>query len=95
MAEANPALREGLPPGYRMRADAHYVDQLSARTTDAAAQPAPARRHTVDAEITPHVLGAIATIQSAASLASDDGSPMVRRVALDLIRSAAWRASWH
>jgi hypothetical protein len=23
--------REGLPPSYRMRADAHYVDQLSAR----------------------------------------------------------------
>ena len=24
-------LREGLPPGFRMRADAHYVDQLDAR----------------------------------------------------------------
>jgi light-regulated signal transduction histidine kinase (bacteriophytochrome) len=41
-----------------------------------------------------HVMGAIATIQSAANLASDDGSPAVRRVALDLIRAAAWRASW-
>lgn len=28
--------REGLPPGYRMRADAHYVDQLSARSSDVA-----------------------------------------------------------
>jgi hypothetical protein len=27
-------------------------------------------------------------------MASDDGSPVVRRVALDLIRAAAWRASW-
>lgn len=26
--------REGLPPGYRMRADAHYVDQLTTRRTD-------------------------------------------------------------
>jgi hypothetical protein len=26
--------REGLPPGYRMRADAHYVDQLTARSGD-------------------------------------------------------------
>jgi hypothetical protein len=26
--------REGLPPGYRMRADAHYVDQLTSRTPD-------------------------------------------------------------
>jgi hypothetical protein len=32
---ARPVVREGLPPSYRMRADAHYVDQLSA--------PAPAR----------------------------------------------------
>jgi hypothetical protein len=28
------AEREGLPPGYRMRADAHYVDQLTSRTPD-------------------------------------------------------------
>lgn len=28
--------REGLPPGYRMRADAHYVDQLTARSPDVA-----------------------------------------------------------
>jgi hypothetical protein len=28
------AEREGLPPGYRMRADSHYVDQLSARSPD-------------------------------------------------------------
>jgi len=28
--------REGLPPGYRMRADAHYVDQLTARSSDVA-----------------------------------------------------------
>jgi hypothetical protein len=27
-------VREGLPPGYRMRADAHYVDQLSSRRAD-------------------------------------------------------------
>jgi hypothetical protein len=26
--------REGLPPSYRMRADAHYVDQLATRRTD-------------------------------------------------------------
>jgi hypothetical protein len=26
--------REGLPPGYRMRADAHYVEQLTSRRTD-------------------------------------------------------------
>ena len=87
-------VREGLPPSYRMRADAHYVDQLSARATDVPPPAAGARRRVADAEVAPHVLGAIATIQSAAGMASDDGSPMVRRVALDLIRAAAWRAAW-
>ena len=33
-SDAKAAEREGLPPGYRMRADAHYVDQLSARSPD-------------------------------------------------------------
>jgi hypothetical protein len=39
--------REGLPPGYRMRADAHYVEQLTGRRTDRIyadqARPATAR----------------------------------------------------
>ena len=33
LAEKKPE-REGLPPGYRMRADAHYVEQLTSRRTD-------------------------------------------------------------
>jgi len=33
VAEKKPE-REGLPPGYRMRADAHYVEQLTSRRTD-------------------------------------------------------------
>jgi hypothetical protein len=41
-----PAEREGLPRGYRMRADIHYVDQLEARS---AAQPV---RHVSVQEIT-------------------------------------------
>ena len=89
------AEREGLPPSYRMRADAHYVDQLSARSLDVPQQASTVdRRRVLDAEAMAHVMGAIATIQSAANMASDDGSPIVRRVALDLIRAAAWRASW-
>jgi len=90
-----PVEREGLPPGYHMRADAHYVDQLTEGLPEASRTAGGARRQAATAEITPHVLSAIATIQSAAGLASDDGSPTVRRVALDLIRAAAWRAAWH
>lgn len=31
--QSAPAVREGLPPGYRMRADPHYVDLLASRTS--------------------------------------------------------------
>jgi len=183
------AEREGLPPGYRMRADAHYVDQLSARSADVpmrlvlvddidspdvdtSADPAPLRAltqsvaehgvvqpllvrrdgsryrliagrkrlaaaraagiarvaclvHVVDdaeaaalaravdvqaasprtsspsaarpglaAEILAQVGDAMSTLQSATTLLGDDASPMVRRVALELVRSATWRATW-
>ncbi len=43
-------LREGLPPGYRMRADAHYVDQLSSRRERAAAAKAAEAAPAVPAE---------------------------------------------
>jgi ParB-like nuclease family protein len=184
------AVREGLPKGYRMRADAHYVDQLSARSADvpmrlvsiddiddpgsgstgdaaqlqplirsigehgvlqpllvgrdaaryrlisgsrrlAAARAAALTRvpclvhHLEDAQVdavaracnirgaaaadvpsaaavsrsesdvVAHVSEAIATIQSAAALLAGQGSsPMARRLALDLVRAEAWRASW-
>src|SRR5262245_6308557 len=90
------AEREGLPPSYRMRADAHYVDQLTARVPEAPARVAAVtpQQRVRDAETTAQTLAAITTIQAAAHLASEDGSPLVRRVALDLIRAAAWRAAW-
>jgi len=182
------AEREGLPPGYRMRADAHYVDQLSARSPDVPmrliavddidadladidssslhslaqsiamhgmVQPLLVRRdgaryrliagrkrlasarvasvarvpclvhsadeaqadalaraadvradarangaaariggNGLDAGVLSQLTDAIATIQSAAGLVSAEGSAIVRRVALDLIRAAAWRAWW-
>lgn len=34
-----PAAREGLPPGYRMRADPHYVDLLAARSSAGRERP--------------------------------------------------------
>jgi hypothetical protein len=36
-----PGDREGLPPSYRMRADAHYVEQLAARTPEMAVRFVP------------------------------------------------------
>lgn len=186
--EARTVEREGLPPGYRMRADEHYVEQLSARSPDvpmrlvpvaeiddaegaepidtsamqplvqsiaehglvqpllvrrdggryrliagrkrlAAARAAALTRvpclvHTADeaqaealgraagvrvmvndpasataagSEIDVHVIAqvaeALATIRSTAMLLGD-GSPTAHRVAVNLVRAEAWRASW-
>ncbi len=104
------AEREGLPPGYRMRADAHYVDQLTSRrgqsdgpraTRDADAldldTAGDARREARDRK-SDRAFAALAedlaTIESAAALIGEDSSPLARRVSLDLIRAHAWRASW-
>jgi nitrogen-specific signal transduction histidine kinase len=83
-------LREGLPAGYRMRADAHYVDQLSSRRAE---RPADARERRADrafAQLTEDV----ASIESAAAVLAADVSPMTRRANVDVIVAQAWRAAW-
>lgn len=80
--------REGLPPTYRMRADAHYVDQLSARAAASAVVERPI------SDLLSAVAENLATIESAASALATDNSAMARRVNLDLVRSHAWRGSW-
>ena len=92
--------REGLPPGYRMRADAHYVDQLTSRrmekpVTDAPrAAEKPAEASVRIDELLAHLSEGLTTIESVATLLSNDTSPIARRVNLDLIKTQAWRASW-
>jgi hypothetical protein len=80
--------REGLPAHYRMRADAHYVDQLSARQESIAVVERPI------SDLLSAVAENLATIESAASALATDNSAMARRVNLDLVRSHAWRGSW-
>jgi hypothetical protein len=83
-----------------MRADAHYVDQLSSRRADRA--PAEAARsgdRPVDApgwteKLFAQLSEGISTIESAATLLSGDASAVARRVNVDLIRTQAWRAAW-
>lgn len=107
-ASARPE-REGLPTSYRMRADAHYVEQLMSRRERAERADAP-RLQTGHVEVAEHestelrdrrsdrVLGQVSeeigTITSAAAMLAADGSPLARRVGLELIRAQAWRASW-
>ena len=96
-AQAKPE-REGLPAGYRMRADAHYVEQLASRRAEKSADAdseaqAEARERRTEKLLA--LLGdEIASIGTAASLLSVDGTSPARRLSLDLIRAQAWRASW-
>lgn len=97
--------REGLPPGYRMRADAHYVDQLSSRRLERLERSAPTVSETDETgqnevrerrqeKLLAQVGDEIAAIAAAASLLTPDGSSLARRLSVDLIRAQAWRASW-
>jgi hypothetical protein len=103
--------REGLPPGFRMRADAHYVDVLTSRRGEAAREggrggrprpafewdddPAPPEaRHAVRELPIARLAEDLATIQGAAALLSNETSPLVRRVSLDLVNMHAARAAW-
>ncbi len=100
--------RQGLPSGYRMRADAHYVDQLTSRRPErvpAEIASIQARRDRTERDggespnrrsdrVLMQLSENIATIQSAAALIGTETSPMARRISVDLIRSHAWRAGW-
>jgi hypothetical protein len=97
--------REGLPPGYRMRADAHYVEHLTSRRGEKAAAEHPRavdpvdRSERADARERMERLFAqltedIATIESAAAALSAETSRVSRRVNVDLIKAQAWRAAW-
>jgi hypothetical protein len=87
-----------------MRADAHYVEQLTApRRLEAArsavmdveaAAPEPVDRERIRPRILARLAEDLATIGSAATLLAGDASPMARRLNTDLIRAEAWRASW-
>ncbi len=101
---ARPA-REGLPSTYRMRADTHYVEQLTSRRDrgDAPEATVPAERpesavglerHRRSDRVMGQVSDEIATIASAASMLAAETSPLARRVGLALVRAQAWRATW-
>jgi hypothetical protein len=99
-AESGKVEREGLPPGYRMRADAHYVDSLNAPRGDrarengrSAAADEPARPG-ADRRLLDQLADDVAAIESAASLLAGERSPLARRVGLDLIKAQSARAAW-
>ena len=87
--------RDGLPPGYRMRADAHYVENLTARRGDRglADSPRAVELHRSD-RLLDQLAEDLGTIESAAQALGADAPRMARRVNTDLIKSQVWRAAW-
>ena len=84
-----------------MRADAHYVDQLTSRRGERAGAEAPRVDNQTRAEgqrrgdrVLAELSADIATIYSSVELLTGETSPVARRVSLDLIRAHAWRAGW-
>lgn len=94
--DAGKAEREGLPAGYRMRADAHYVEQLSSIPAARAERPRPeaTRPAERDRRLLDQLSEDIAAIESAAAMLTTGTSPLARRVSLDLIKAQAARAAW-
>ena len=102
--ESQTPVREGLPPTYRMRADAHYVDLIESRVTHAS-RPSSASVHPQEsterppefADPTLHagrdLAQSLATLTSCAALLSDAPSDLSRAVVGDLMKAEAWRAS--
>lgn len=109
-APAKKPEREGLPAGYRMRADAHYVDQLLTPRSDAARSsrrvlPPPAedlseardRREARDVRterLFAQLAEDLASVESSVASLTTGASPTARRVMLDVVRAHTWRAAW-
>jgi len=103
------AEREGLPAGYRMRADAHYVDSLLSKRSEREA--ARARRGTDPVDLRADLDEAreardrhtrvftqlsedLGTIESVMGVLAADTSRVARRTNVDVIRAQTWRAAW-
>ncbi len=90
----SPRFREGLPANYRMRADAHYVEQL-----EAARPAAPAQTRRAATSVAPQgsseadILTSLHAISSCAALVESEVTDLTRQVATSLIRAEAWRST--
>jgi len=99
-----PPVREGLPPGYRMRADRHYVEELTSEELRRQRPPVVPPPKTVEsvrsvgsersADLYKSLLEEFTAIESARRLLADKATAIARRAALDLIEIHTSRATW-
>ena len=91
-----PAEREGLPPGFRTRHEPHYVEALLSPAADGSRRPA--RGETANppgiASAIPAIAEALDAVRAALGNLPMPGRPLRERVALELARAEALRASW-
>jgi hypothetical protein len=98
-----PPAREGLPAGYRMRADRHYVDELTSedlRRKPSVVPPPqsvgskPSVGSERSADLFKSLSEELAAVESARRLLADKGPAIARRAAFDLIEVHTARAAW-
>jgi hypothetical protein len=94
--EETPAPREGLPPSFRTRHEPHYVEALLSPAAVGARGPArgPAVALPGVASALPVIAEALESIRAALGDLPMPGRPLRERVALELARAEALRASW-
>lgn len=86
-----PALREGLPANFRMRADRHYVDTLYAQQDDVRVQ---AMRDDTMLAIVRELSVALHAVTASSSDITTRGRTLRERAAIALVRAEALRAAW-
>ncbi len=97
--ELSRPVREGLPASYRMRADSHYVDLLTARPSAGRepVSPGQGEETTSLAEVAMHVDGelerALGSLTACADFLARSDSDLSRTIADTLLRAELWRAS--
>ena len=99
--------REGLPAGYRMRADAHYVDQLTGRRNERiySDHPRATPSHDADAvepasrdrrgdRVLAQIAEEVSALEAASALLRSPVSTAAHRATVDLVHVHAKRAAW-
>jgi C4-dicarboxylate-specific signal transduction histidine kinase len=84
-------MREGLPPGFRMRADRHYVETLYAHQDEVRVEH---RRGDALLPIVYELSAALHAVGASAADITMRGRSLRERAALALVRAEAQRAAW-
>jgi len=91
--EKAPGAREGLPPGFRMRTEPHYVDAIISEPPPKAVAPADVTLPPLT-PIAKELASALADIEASAQAIEGRGRSLRERVSIELLKAEARRTAW-